>query len=54
MLLERHKMVVEPAGGAAVAALLTGACVPAKGGPAVAILSGGNIEPALLARLLTG
>jgi len=52
VLLERHKMVVEPAGGAAVAALLTGACVPAKSGPAVAILSGGNIDPMLLLRVI--
>jgi len=52
VLLERHKMVVEPAGGAAVAALLTGACVPAPGGPAVAILSGGNIDPMLLLRVI--
>ncbi|MCU7725413.1 threonine ammonia-lyase [Actinoplanes sp. KI2] len=52
VLLERHKMVVEPAGGAAVAALLTGACVPAPDGPAVAILSGGNIDPMLLLRVI--
>jgi threonine dehydratase len=51
VLLERHKMVVEPAGGAAVAALLTGAYVP-TGGPAVAILSGGNIDPMLLLRVI--
>jgi threonine dehydratase len=52
VLLERHKMVVEPAGGAAVAALLTGACVPAPTGPVVAILSGGNIDPMLLLRVI--
>jgi threonine dehydratase len=51
MLLERHKMVVEPAGGAAVAALLTGAHVPVEG-PVVAILSGGNIDPMLLLRVI--
>src|SRR4051794_4236023 len=51
VLLERHKMVVEPAGGAAVAALLTGAYVPADG-PGVAILSGGNIDPMLLLRVI--
>jgi threonine dehydratase len=50
MLLERHKTVVEPAGGAAVAALLTGA-VRAEG-PVVAILSGGNIDPMLLLRVI--
>jgi threonine dehydratase len=50
VLLERHKMVVEPAGGAAVAALLTGEVKP--DGPVVAILSGGNIDPMLLLRVI--
>jgi threonine dehydratase len=50
MLMERGKMVVEPAGGAAVAALLTGVVVvPA---PVVAVLSGGNIDPLLLLRVI--
>ncbi|GIM92851.1 threonine ammonia-lyase [Paractinoplanes toevensis] len=52
VLLERHKMVVEPAGAAAVAALLTGACVVPSTGPVVAILSGGNIDPMLLLRVI--
>jgi threonine dehydratase len=52
VLLERHKMVVEPAGGAAVAALLTGAYAPAADGPVVAVLSGGNIDPMLLLRVI--
>ena len=52
VLLERHKMVVEPAGGAAVAALLTGAYTPVPDGPVVAILSGGNIDPMLLLRVI--
>jgi threonine dehydratase len=51
VLLERHKTVVEPAGAAAAAALLTGAYVP-QGGPVVAILSGGNIDPMLLLRVI--
>jgi threonine dehydratase len=51
VLLERHKTVVEPAGAAAAAALLTGAHVP-SGGPVVAILSGGNIDPMLLLRVI--
>jgi threonine dehydratase len=51
VMLERHKMVVEPAGGAAVAALLTGAYV-ATDGPVVAVLSGGNIDPMLLLRVI--
>jgi threonine dehydratase len=50
LLLERHKMVVEPAGGAAVAALLTGVVPIAE--PVVAILSGGNIDPMLLLRVI--
>ena len=51
MLLERHKMVVEPAGAAAVAALLAGARAGADG-PVVAVLSGGNIDPMLLLRVI--
>jgi threonine dehydratase len=50
VLLERHKMVVEPAGVAAVAALLSGR-VDVKA-PVVAILSGGNIDPMLLMRVI--
>jgi threonine dehydratase len=50
VMLERHKMVVEPAGGASVAALLGGTIKPA--GPTVAILSGGNIDPMLLLRVI--
>lgn len=50
MLLERHKMVVEPAGAAAVAALLAGAVQVTS--PVVAILSGGNIDPMLLLRVI--
>jgi threonine dehydratase len=46
LLLERTKLVVEGAGAVGVAALLTG---KAGGeGPAVAILSGGNIDPTIL------
>ncbi|GIE86791.1 threonine ammonia-lyase [Actinoplanes regularis] len=53
ILLERHKMVVEPAGAAGVAALLTGAYKPPHdGGPVVAILSGGNIDPMLLLKVI--
>jgi threonine dehydratase len=49
-LLERHKTVVEPAGGAAVAALLSG--LAGLRPPVVAILSGGNIDPMLLLRVI--
>ncbi|WP_027341667.1 threonine ammonia-lyase [Hamadaea tsunoensis] len=50
MLLERCKLVVEPAGGVGVAALLSGAAEVET--PAVAILSGGNIDPLLLMRVI--
>lgn len=49
-LVERAKMVVEPAGAAAVAALLDD---PHRfGTPAVAVLSGGNIDPLLLGKVI--
>jgi threonine dehydratase len=50
MLLERCKLVVEPAGGVGVAALMAGAV--RVGGPTVAVLSGGNIDPMLMARMI--
>ncbi|ROT31525.1 threonine ammonia-lyase [Micromonospora sp. HM5-17] len=50
MLLERGKQVVEPAGAAAVAALMAGT-VPVEP-PVVAVLSGGNIDPLLMLRLI--
>ena len=52
-LCER-RLVVEPSGAATVAALLQGAVAPAAHGATVAVLSGGNIEPTLLAELLAG
>jgi threonine dehydratase len=49
-LVERAKMVVEPAGAAAVAAMLAH---PARfRTPAVAVLSGGNIDPILLGKVI--
>ncbi len=45
LLLERSKLVVEGAGAASVAALLSG---KATGEDACALLSGGNIDPTLL------
>jgi threonine dehydratase len=49
-LAERAKMVVEPAGAAAVAALLD---TPHDfEGPVVAVLSGGNIDPLLLGKVI--
>ena len=50
LCLERAKMVVEPAGAAAVAALLDDP--QAFEPPVVAVLSGGNIDPLLLLRVL--
>jgi threonine dehydratase len=48
--LERAKMVVEPAGAAAVAAVLDD---PARfGTPTVGVLSGGNIDPLLLGKVI--
>ena len=50
LLLERAKLVVEPAGAAAVAALLDdrNTFIP----PVVAVLSGGNIDPLLMMRVI--
>ncbi len=49
-LVERAKMVVEPAGAAAVAALLD---APHDfSAPVVAVLSGGNIDPLLLGKVI--
>ncbi len=49
-LVERAKMVVEPAGAAAVAALLDDP--QAFEPPVVAVLSGGNIDPLLLGKVI--
>jgi threonine dehydratase len=50
LLLERNKLVVEPAGAVGVAALLeTGEKFEP---PVVAVLSGGNVDPLLLLRLI--
>ncbi|MGO1972722.1 MAG: threonine ammonia-lyase [Propionibacteriaceae bacterium] len=50
-LLERAKLVVEPAGAASVAHLME-AGAGAYEGPVVAVLSGGNIDPLLLLRII--
>ncbi len=50
LLVERAKAVVEPSGAASLAAVLAGK-VPGTG-PVVAILSGGNIDPLLLTKLI--
>ena len=51
VLLERAKLVVEPAGAAGVAAILAGK-VKASG-TTVAILSGGNIDPLMMERVIS-
>ena len=50
LVLERSKLMVEPAGAAGVAALLED--VSGVEPPVVVVLSGGNIDPLLLARVL--
>ena len=50
VLLERSKQVVEPAGAVAVAALMTGKIKPK--GRTVAVLSGGNIDPLLMQKII--
>ncbi len=50
LLLERSKMLVEPAGAAGVAAILAGEV--AFRPPVVALLSGGNIDPLLLGKVI--
>jgi len=51
--LERAKLVVEPAGAVGVAALLDDpGAFGAAGGPVAVVLSGGNIDPLLLANVI--
>ncbi len=52
LLLERSKLVVEPSGAAAVAALMAAPEEFAGRGPVVAVLSGGNVDPLVLMRLI--
>jgi len=51
VLLERAKLVVEPAGAVGVAAILAGKITPT--GTTVAILSGGNIDPLVMERIVS-
>ncbi|MFJ3882715.1 threonine ammonia-lyase [Streptomyces sp. NPDC090077] len=51
LCLERAKLVVEPAGCSTVAALLSEPELYGNG-PVVAVLSGGNVDPLLLQRIL--
>ncbi len=48
LILTRTKLVVEPTGAMTVAALLSG---KVAGGPAAAVLSGGNLDPQTLAQV---
>jgi len=50
LLVERAKAVVEPSGAASLAAVMAGR-IPGTG-PVVAVLSGGNIDPLLLTKLI--
>ncbi|RST18822.1 threonine ammonia-lyase [Streptomyces sp. WAC05374] len=50
LCLERAKLVVEPAGASPVAALLS--APESFRGPVVAVLSGGNVDPLLMQRIL--
>ena len=47
---ERHELVVEPGGAVALAALLAGKVAPQE--DTVVVLSGGNVDPALHARIV--
>jgi len=53
LILERCKLVVEPAGAAAWAALLSGA-IPQADMPTVLVLSGGNVDPDRIPGYLAG
>jgi threonine dehydratase len=50
LLVERAKAVVEPSGAVGLAAILAGR-IPGTG-PAVTVLSGGNVDPLLLTKLI--
>lgn len=53
VLLERTKLLVEPAGAAGLAAVLNGRLALSGDAPVAVVLSGGNVDLALLGRLLT-
>jgi threonine dehydratase len=48
LLLQRSKQVVEGAGAVGIAALLHGRTQPARSGATVVVVSGGNVDPAVL------
>jgi threonine dehydratase len=45
-LWQTHRLKVEPSGAATTAAVRSGAIAPS--GPTVLVVSGGNVDPALL------
>ncbi len=51
-LYTRAKLACEPAGAAAVAALLAGKIAIEPGSPVVAVVSGGNADPKVVAGIL--
>jgi len=51
LLLERAKLVVEPAGAVGIAAILSGQITNA--GTTVVVLSGGNIDPLMMERVIS-
>jgi threonine dehydratase len=54
-LASRARLVVEPSGAAAMAAHLAGSAPPIDADDArVVILSGGNVDPELFVRILSG
>ena len=52
LIMERAKLVPEPAGAAGFAALLAGAVTTDPGQCLACVVSGGNVDPALLRRIL--
>jgi len=52
VLVQRCKLVAEPAGAAGLAALLSAKVSPAAGSTVVCVISGGNIGPDVLKQLL--
>jgi threonine dehydratase len=54
LLFSRMKLVVEPGGSAAFAALLAGRIPQVKGKKVGIVLSGGNVDPELFGRLVAG
>ncbi len=52
LLIERAKLVPEPSGAAAFAAVLAGAVPLERDARVVCVLTGGNVDPAVLKRVL--